>query len=190
MKKNILFPVAVLALGAGFAAGALWPKGRPIAMPPPTGNSEEPASQQTPRGSAVLMGKIQAVKSEQAGQTLTLRLVEWVSGHDAAGQAALEAETCTLERLENYECTPNGFFIRETQKDIALQLSQSVQIQVLSQGPSGEIKQDAEQNTLPRDISLTDLQKMLAMPDFARQTPFIITTTHGVITKIQQQYVP
>lgn len=136
------------------------------------------------------MGKIETVKSEQTGRTLTLRLVEWVSGHDAAGQAALEAGACTLERLENYECTPNGFFIRETQKDIALPLPQTVQIQVLSPGPSGEIKQDAEKNTLPRDISLTDLQKMLTMPDFAKRTPFIITTTHGVITKIQQQYVP
>ncbi|MFA5854180.1 MAG: hypothetical protein WC866_03770 [Patescibacteria group bacterium] len=137
-------------------------------------------------GSSKLFGKIVKINEN----SVALRLVEWVEGEDNQEQAALETERCTLERIEKDECVPNNFFLRETQKTLQLPIAANLSVQVLSNGANGEFKQDEQQNTLPREVSLTDLQKMLEIGEFAIYTPFVFTTTNGAITKIQEQYIP
>lgn len=135
---------------------------------------------------AKLYGKITKIDNKN----VQIRLVEWVEGSDNQEQAALETGHCTLERIEKDECLSNPFFIRETDKTVSLPISSNLGIQVLSPGPTGEIKQDEQLNTVSREIGLTDLVKMLKMANFASEAPFIFTTTGGAIIKIEEQYIP
>lgn len=121
---------------------------------------------------------------------LHMKLVEWVQGSDEQEQAALESGLCTLERIESDECLPNGFFIRTTGKVLEAPLAEEVKVAVLSPGPSGEITQDAQSNTVPRNIEIDVLKRMLADPDFASQAVFAVTTRHGKAVAIEEMYVP
>lgn len=151
---------------------------------------EAPAEARAGTGSATLYGRIEKISLNDKSGSVTFRLVEWVRGSDNQEQAALETGACTLERIENDECLPNPFFIRDTKKEIILSLSTDVDIEVLSPGPDGAVKQDASGNTIFRKITLLELSKIIENKQFADVVPFIFTTTHGVISKIQEQYVP
>ncbi len=182
MKKLFVVIGCTLTIGAAYFLGYTSAKAVPSVEPPQFDCTPDGAA----IGSAKLYGKI--VKIEESG--VELRLVEWVEGFDNQEQAALETGRCTLERIEDDECVPNRFFVRETQKTLRLPISQNLSIQVLSNGANGEFKQDEQQNTLPREVSLIDLQKMLEIGEFATYTPFIFITKGGAVTEIQEQYIP
>ena len=182
MKKSFAIIGCAVAIVAAYFFGYFSVKKAPPAEPV----QNESASVRAATGSAKLYGKF--VKIDKG--SIELRLVEWVEGSDNQEQAALESGRCTLDRMEKDECLPNPFFVRETQKTLKLPVASDLSIQVLSPGPNGEIKQDEQQNTIPREISLTDLQKMLGNVDFAKDTPFIFITKGGTVTEIQEQYIP
>jgi hypothetical protein len=182
MKKPFAVIGCAIVIVAAYFFGYFSVKKVPPVEPAQTEN----ASVRAATGSAKLYGKF--VKIDKGN--IELRLVEWVEGSDNQEQAALESGRCTLDRIEKDECMPNPFFVRETQKTLKLPVAPNLTVQVLSPGPKGEIKQDEQQNTIPREISLTDLQKMLGNVDFAKDTPFIFITKGGAITEIQEQYIP
>lgn len=154
-------------------------------------SSTEPAqTENTPARAVTDTAKLYGKIIKLDGKNAQLRLVEWVQGSDNQEQTALETGRCTLERIEKDECLPNPFFIRETEKILTLPMIPDIDIQVLSPGPSGEIKQDEQLNTVHREISLANLAKMLENHDFAEQIPFIFTTKNGSILKIEEQYIP
>lgn len=191
-RKIILIITAVIVLGAVFAAGFFISKNyKTISKPDQELTTEQIPHQRAKTGSAILYGKIEKIQLNKTGGDITFRLVEWVQGSDNQEQAALEAGTCSLERIENDECLSNPFFIRDTNKEITLTTLSDADIEVLSPGPSGEIKQDENGNTILRKVGLTDLIKMTT--DHKQRfsvIPFIFTTTHSSIMKIQEQYVP
>ncbi|WKZ28900.1 MAG: hypothetical protein QY323_05235 [Patescibacteria group bacterium] len=182
MKKPLAFIGCVIIVIAAYFFGYFSVRQSPLVEPAQTENTPSRAA----TGSAKLYGKF--VKISESG--VELRLVEWVEGSDNQEQAALETGRCTLDRIEKDECLPNPFFMRETQKTMTLPINQKLTVQVLSPGSNGEIKQDEQQNTIHREISLTELGKMLANVEFTKQTPFIFTTTSGVIAEIREQYIP
>lgn len=180
-KTFTIIGCAALIIVAYFL-GILSVKKTPSTEPTQTENTRSRA----PSNTAKLYGKIVKLDSKN----VQLRLVEWVQGSDNQEQAALETGRCTLERIEKDECLPNPFFIRETEKTLTLPMTANINIQVLSPGPSGEIKQDEQLNTIYRKISFANLAKMLESADFAEQVPFIFTTKNGSILKIEEQYIP
>ncbi len=182
MKKPFAVIGCALVIVAAYFLGYFSVK----KAPPAELTQTETSSVRAATGSAKLYGKF--VKIDKGN--IELRLVEWVEGSDNQEQAALESGRCTLDRIEKDECVPNPFFVRETQKTLKLSVATNPSIQVLSPGPNGEIKQDEQQNTIPREISLNDLQKTLGNVDFAKDTPFIFITKGGVVTEIQEQYIP
>ncbi|MBI2037607.1 MAG: hypothetical protein HYT15_01575 [Candidatus Magasanikbacteria bacterium] len=182
MKKTLIIFGYVAVIVAAYFFGSLSVKKVPSSEPTQTENATTRAVTDT----AKLYGKIVKLDSKNA----ELRLVEWVQGSDNQEQTAFETGRCTLERIEKDECLPNPFFIRETQKTLTLPMTPDIKIQVLSPGPSGEIKQDEQLNTVHREINLADLAKMLENHDFAEQIPFIFTTKDGSIIKIEEQYIP
>gem|GEM_PF-3701360 len=193
-KKIVIAIVILVAIVASFIAGHFFTNSKPITE---TVYQETPAVQRAPTGTAILYGKIKKIESKSNGSNITLNLVEWVQGPDNQEQAALETGFCSLEKIENDECLPNGFFVRDTSKQLTLPVSEDVNIQALSAGPDGKIAQDASGNTIPRKISLSDLlimtqntQHVGITPLFVNVTPFIFTTTNGVIIEIQEQYTP
>ncbi len=181
-KKTLIIIGCVAVIVAAYFLGSLSVKNSPSTESDQVENATTRAATDT----AKLYGKIVKLNSKNTD----LRLVEWVQGSDSQEQAALETGRCTLERIEKDECLPNPFFIRETQKTLTLPMTPDIKIQVLSPGPSGEIKQDEQLNTIHREINLADLAKMLENHDFAEQTPFIFTTQYGSIIKIEEQYIP
>lgn len=182
MKKPFAIIGCTLVVVAAYFFGYTTAKAVPGVESPQIDNTPNRAA----TGSAKLYGKF--VKIDKGN--IELRLVEWVEGSDNQEQAALENGRCALDRIEKDECLPNPFFLRETQKTLKLPVATDLSIQVLSPGPNGEIKQDEQQNTIPRKISLTDLQKMLGNVDFVKDTPFIFITKGGAVTEIQEQYIP
>ena len=193
-KKIIFVIVILLAIAASFVAGHFFLNSKQI---PETVYQENPTVQRAPTGTAILYGKIKKIESKNNGGNITFNLVEWVQGSDNQEQAALETGFCSLAKIENDECLPNGFFVRNTAKQLILPVLADVNIQALSAGPDGKIAQDDSGNTIPRKISLSDLLIMTQntkhvgiSPLFVDVTPFIFTTANGVITEIQQQYTP
>jgi hypothetical protein len=188
MKKLFVIGGCTLVIIASYFFGYVSAKAVPSVEPPQMENIVQP---DTPTGAARLKGRIDSLRKEAGGGFVVLfHLIDWENGRDDAGQAAIEAGFCTLERVERDECTPNGFFIRDASMVISLPVASDVDLQVLSPGPNGEIAQDERKNTIHRKIGLNDLQKMLEGADFAKYAPFIFTTTDGVITGIREQYIP
>ncbi len=186
MRNKYLIPAAVLALSAAFAAGIFWQRHlQALAQIPQCASVGE----QNHVGSAVLVGEIEAFSHESAADAITLRLADRVFGNERAGQAALEAGTCTLERLENYECTPNNFFVRHSDTRLTLPVSPSATVEVYAGAPAGYLA-DSRGDIYTEKISFADLIGRFAPAPSLKYESFTITTTHGVITKIQQQYLP
>jgi hypothetical protein len=196
IKKLIIVIVILVAIVASFFAGHYFTNSMPLSAPE-TVYQETPTIQHATTGTAILYGKIKKIESKNNGGNITLNLVEWVQGSDNQEQAALETGFCSLEKIEKDECLPNGFYVRNTAKQLTLPVSADVNIQALSAGPDGKIAQDASNNTIPRKISLSDLVSMIKNTQdagagvlFVDLTPFIFTTTNGIITEIQEQYIP
>lgn len=191
MSRKRILTIIVCILGAFilFLAGVFVARENRLAGWMPAANSgPDPGQVRAPAGSATLYGKIETMDLK-TGEA-RFRLVEWVPGSDNQEQTALEVGRCSLEQIENDACLSNPFIIRDTEKQMTLPFSPNVRIQVRSPGPSGEIKQDQDQNTILRDIASADFVKMIAHASFSETIPFILTTMHGVITDIQEQYVP
>ncbi len=193
MKVKIGYLAIVLAILAAGAVIGFY--AHPNAKPTPALTAEPiyvepPQEARAETGSATLYGRIEKVSFNGSGGAITFRLVEWVKGSDNQEQAALETGTCTLERIEKDECLGDPFFIRDTKKEMTLPVSAGASLEALSPGPDGAIKQDANGNTVPRKITLLELSKIIEDKQLANAVPFIFTTTHGMISKIQEQYVP
>lgn len=105
-------------------------------------------------------------------------------------QAALEADRCTLDRVENDECVPNGFFVRETAKRMTLSVAADARVDVYARTPEGAMKSDEQGNIYLEATTPAALADLLMRLSSLKSVPFVLTTTHGVITKIQEQYVP
>jgi len=193
MKVKISYIISILAVFAvGFGIGFYVKtnnKPEPVVIHDQV-YDEIPPEVRAETGSATLYGKIEKISLNDKGGSVTFRLVEWVQGSDNQEQAALETGTCTLERIENDECLGDPFFIRDTKKEMTLPVSTDASLEALSPGPDGVIKQDASGNTVSRKITLLELSKIIGDKQLANAAPFIFTTTHGVISKIQEQYVP
>jgi hypothetical protein len=193
MKVKISYVISILAVFAvGFGVG-FYVKANNKSEPEVIHDQvyeEIPPEARAETGNATLYGKIENISLNDKGGSVTFRLVEWVQGSDNQEQAALETGTCTLERIENEECLGDPFFIRDTKKEMVLAVSTGADIEALSPGPDGVIKQDANGNTVFRKITLSDLSKIVADKQLPNAVPFIFTTTQGVISKIKEQYVP
>lgn len=172
MNKRTVVSIG-LALTVGFTVGVVvgWR----------TFTVTDDADPQPPRaatGNARLYVKIPAV---QRNGNVDMQLVEWATG-DTAEQVAFEEGACSLRAIEDDECTPNGFFVRVTNKVFTLPLSPDVRIELYDwMNPEGPTL-----SLVSREDFINDAQIKYR----TETSPFIITTHGGVIMEIQEQYVP
>ncbi|MEY4723117.1 MAG: hypothetical protein RLZZ324_630 [Candidatus Parcubacteria bacterium] len=174
MKLRQFIPVVsiVLALAVAFLTGFLSGKNQANSLATPIA-SEDQHQTRAKTGSAVLFGKISSISSKEATFTLT----EWVNGSDNQEQVALELGKCSLEKIENDECLPNGFIMRDSQKMMTLPVAGNVKVHIV-------VHSDAE------DVSIVDLVAKVKSGEIATGTPFTFTTIHGAISDVRQQYIP
>lgn len=180
----------ITVAGVAFAAGHFtYPLNTPST--PTTVTSEQAPNQEVAKsGSAVLYGKIDNIKANKENKDIDFHLVEWVNGSDNQEQAAFETGLCTLDRIENDECLPNHFFVRNTQKNISLPISKDVLIKIYARNDKGGMKSDEIGNIYQESVSLEALNTIIGNVETLKEVPFIFTTTQGVITEIQEQYIP
>lgn len=137
--------------------------------------SEQPPA---PLGSAALFGTISNIKKDKDAYSLDLRLAEAVSGSDWWEQNAIEDGRCTLEMVEQNNCAAY-FYIRTTQKILHIAVDKEVAVALINRVDTSKFE----------SITMSELEKEFSKSDYST-TPFHVTTTQGVITKIQEQYVP
>jgi hypothetical protein len=175
---------AVLLAAVAFAAGFTLNRADQN-----SGLSHEPQSSQVdderaPSGTANLYGKLVSADSN-----LTFQLAEWVRGADNQEQVAIETGRCTVAGAENDECVPNGFFVRDTGKKLTLPLSPNAKIEVYARN-NGSMASDANGEAHLKTVSASELQDMLESVASLKRIPFIVTTSHGQVLEVREQYVP
>lgn len=195
IAKPVLACIAcALVITVSFVAGMLFqPKSiskissQPVILQP----SVDAQPDQVARpGTALLFGKIDSINMGKDATDVDFQLVEWVNGSDNQEQAALETDVCTLDRIENDECLPNHFFVRNTQKRISLPVSKDIVIEAFPRNSEGGRMPDSSGNSHLQTTGIKQFAKLLADFESLKEVPFIITTTHGTITHIREQYIP
>ncbi len=131
-----------------------------------------------PTESAVLYGMISNIKEDAGTYSLDLRLAEAVSGSDWREQNAIEDGRCTLEMVEQNNCAAY-FYTRMTQKILHIAVDKNAVVTLIDRVDTSK--------SLP--ITMNELKERFSKSDFS-ETPFHITTTQGVITKIQERLTP
>jgi hypothetical protein len=183
-NKLIVGATGVLLAVAAFVAGSYVDR---ASQSSGSLNDMQPSpvdEQRAPSGSAKLYGKLISADSN-----LTFQLVEWVRGADNQEQAALETGRCTLARVENDECVPNGFFVRDTGKQLTLPLSADAKIEVYARNGEG-MASDASGNGYLQMVNASELAKLIGSVGSLKQIPFILTTEHGKVIGVREQYIP
>lgn len=142
-----------------------------------------------PLGTAILYGRITDVTTGQFGTTVTFQLVEWVLGKDNQEQAAIEDGTCTLERVEQDHCSPAGFYMRSTTKQLTLPVIDEPLISIMARDGALGFSVNEDGKIFQKTVDMNGLKKTLQENDFSI-TPFIITTSEGSIISMQEQYLP
>lgn len=145
--------------------------------------------ERAPVGTAILYGRITDVSTKKSSSYVSFGLVEWVIGSDNQEQAAFEDGTCTLERIEQDNCSLAGFYMRDTHKTITLPIIEEPSIRVMARNGALGFRADKTGNIYQEEVTLNDFVKILDTNDFSI-IPFIITTSGGAVVSIQEQYLP
>jgi hypothetical protein len=140
-----------------------------------------PINKRAPTGSAVVYAKMEALRLVDGSRIADIRLVEWVPDSDNQEQAALEMDDCSLDEIEKEMCLSNPFYIRDTEKRLSLPFAPDVRIRLFFPDRSG--------SPALRDITPMEFREMHNKSP-TKTTPYIITTTNGMISDIEQQYTP
>jgi hypothetical protein len=176
-KKNVLL-VAIIAILLALMAGTYIGWSIRGSADPTTEISTPESQTFAPTGSAALFGMISNIKEDAGTYSLDLRLAEAVSGSDWREQNAIEDGRCTLEMVEQNNCAAY-FYTRMTQKTLHIAVDKNVVVTLIDRVDTSK--------SVP--VTMNELKERFSKSDFS-ETPFHITTTQGVITEIQEQYIP
>lgn len=192
MRKIFYIIISIMVVLGAFAAGVYYQRVNPVFSELSFTNTEfvDVIPNRAPIGSSVLFGNIYSFKKIGKTWQVEVSFAEWVKDQDDQEQAALADGVCTLERIEDDECLPNGFYLRKSEKTITLPIDKKILIEVLSPGPSGEIKQDESDNTILRTIDPTIFSLMVEKAKPPASPPYVIITKGGLVTEIREWYVP
>ncbi len=158
---------AAIAFGLGFLAG-----GSSVTI------VDAVLPERAPTGSARFHVKVNQVRQDGA---LDVQIVEWAGG-DEAERAALEDKACSLRAIEDDECTPNGFYMRTSNTSLTLTFASEARIILYDFiGPEGPVF---------RELTFDDLIASSQAKFDVETRPLIVTTQHGAITRMEEQYVP
>lgn len=152
--------------------------------------NDGPTSERAKTGSAILTGIIERITLDRSGYSMEMRLVEWVEGSDNQEQTALEQGRCTLEGIENDECLPNGFYLRQTEKRITLPIAKDAVIRIYARNGERGMIPNEEGNIYLKMISADGFARVLKSDQIFALIPFEVVTTDGKVIEIQERYVP
>jgi hypothetical protein len=190
VRMTSLALVAVLALGAGACVGHPAPTGSLGAAPVPPSSVPAGTNTATPRPSAspssILPDGRSAVyltKIDVGKRTITFDLIEFLTG-DAAKKAWQKANPGSGE-----DGPPNDYFIvNDNPKLRTLPVADPVEVKV--------VDQQNVNGTASKTINFADATAYFVSlkPDQSDHRlswdPFWITVVNGVVTKIEEQFVP
>jgi hypothetical protein len=164
---------------------------RVVVAPATPAADEQPVH--APLGTATLTASIDRIDTYMDNGTLNLKLVEWTGG-DAAEQSAFEDGSCTLESIENEECTPDGYHIRRSEKRFTLRLAKDAQIFVIpSMHQDEELRKSADAEsggTQPVRVTLKKLRQLFQDESSGPILTYNVTVIGDAITKLEERYQP
>lgn len=139
----------------------------------------------TPMRDGEVIGYIRAVFGQDDYQDISIDLIEWLDGDEAA-EARREDGLCSGSLDECWP--PNGFYIRNPDDSlltVEVPADTTVLMQTLSHNPDGSYNSDEV-------ISFDRFLRILSDEEDAhlRSVPFRITLADHVVTSIREQYVP